>query len=837
MRLPVIRLTLSIFLLFSCSDAEVSDLKLGEDCSAKAVLSGGQGQATEGTDGSKSSGCVSGLSCIDDICTADKDSDGIADDKDNCPEEANSDQKDSDTNGIGDACQTSTNNENNKPNNKTNNGTNNEPCIGQCLCEQESKTWCPSDDGGTCCDGADVCLFQICVTPGNTCDQETNPCEKGFFCEPTLDKCIPNDVDPNACTYIPPVGDFEPVEAYKWDASPDDPTYDQVMMMPVVANLTDDNGDGKINEEDIPDIVFTAFKGNGYAQPGVLRVISGEDASDHWTSTTLPVPFNVLGATTPAVGDLENDGIPEIILQDGTAGGVYALTNEGVIKWHNPTAIGNRFGGPAIANLDNQGDAEIITSGNILSSTGDAICTFVNGTNNLPIAMDLDDDGLQEVVVGSTAYKLIDATATDGSGCALFSVAGFTGFTATADLDNDGLPEIVSVENGYLVMYENDLTETSRQKLPINLDRIASIFNTDCTSTGVCAINTDCTSPNRCYEGECVAKSCNPGGGPPTIADFDGDGQPEIGIAARWYYFVFETDGTITWAHDTKDFSSAVTGSSVFDFEGDGKAEVVYNDEAYLRVYSGEGTGMDADNNGFNDPKILLEIENTSGTLYENPVIVDVDNDGSAEIVVSANDYAFKFAGETFGSKGIRVFKDVENKWVGTRKIWNQHSYHVTNVNEDGSIPLIESPNWKDPELNNFRQNVQGGNLQNAPNFVAAVEAKGGTCQTTGLEISFTIRNEGSIGVRIGALSTTIYAAEEGQTRVPVVTLQNTLPLGPGAMETQVYNWVVPDDLLGKKIDVEVRTDSDTEQKERHNECNEDDNVGVALGVECTVIQ
>ena len=76
-------------------------------------------------------------------------------------------------------------------------------------------------------------------------------------------------------------------------------------------------------------------------------------------------------------------------------------------------------------------------------------------------------------------------------------------------------------------------------------------------------------------------------GGAPTVADFDGDGQPEIGVAGSSRYSVFETDGSLKWSAVTQDASSNVTGSAVFDFEGDGSAEVVYADEAKLYVYRG----------------------------------------------------------------------------------------------------------------------------------------------------------------------------------------------------------------------------------------------------------
>jgi hypothetical protein len=58
-------------------------------------------------------------------------------------------------------------------------------------------------------------------------------------------------------------------------------------------------------------------------------------------------------------------------------------------------------------------------------------------------------------------------------------------------------------------------------------------------------------------------------GGPPTVADFDGDGAPEIGVAGGTSYAVYDGDGTVQWSRPTQDISSAITGSSVFDFNGD----------------------------------------------------------------------------------------------------------------------------------------------------------------------------------------------------------------------------------------------------------------------------
>ena len=79
-----------------------------------------------------------------------------------------------------------------------------------------------------------------------------------------------------------------------------------------------------------------------------------------------------------------------------------------------------------------------------------------------------------------------------------------------------------------------------------------------------------------------------------------------------------------------------------------------------------------------------------------------MDADGSAEIIVVENNHAAP------GFNGIRVFRDRDDGWVGTRGIWNQHAYSITNVNDDGTIPAHPVANWLTPGLNNFRSQAPG---------------------------------------------------------------------------------------------------------------------------------
>ncbi len=96
----------------------------------------------------------------------------------------------------------------------------------------------------------------------------------------------------------------------------------------------------------------------------------------------------------------------------------------------------------------------------------------------------------------------------------------------------------------------------------------------------------------------------------------------------------------------------------------------MYADERRLRVFDGtNGT-------------VVFETEIGSATRLEYPIIADVDVDGKAEIVVVANEF-----NNPTPLAGIFVYGTPSERWVPTRSIWNQHTYHITNINEDGTVP------------------------------------------------------------------------------------------------------------------------------------------------------
>ncbi len=405
---------------------------------------------------------------------------------------------------------------------------------------------------------------------------------------------------------------------------------------PMISRIADTNDDGVINDEDVPIVVFVSDTPTS----GTLHAIRGDDSTTLWQNQN----FALARGSSPAIGDIDNDGLVEIIVANHLRTRIHAFNSDGSLKWsaatgpRHPDRWGSRDG-ITIADLDGDGTPEILHGRRVYGNDG---ALKWQGNRDwggetayafLSFAADVDLDGGQEVIAGRTLYD------TDGQVLWHQSNVPSDGFNATGNFDDDDFAEIVLVANSriYLLSHSGNIVWG-----PVSL----------------------------------------PGGGrggPPTVADFDGDGEPEIGVAGANYYTVFDTDGVVMWSVRTKDHSSHRTGSSVFDFDGDGKAEVIYMDEVYLFVLDGT-TGT-----------IRARIPNGSGTTLEYPLVVDVDNDGQADLVVPS-------------SSGIRVYESGGDPWLATRSIWNQHAYSITNINDDGSIPSQPLPSWL--AHNTFRLNT-----------------------------------------------------------------------------------------------------------------------------------
>ena len=667
-------------------------------------------------------------------------------------------------------------------------------CVeGRCVVEcPDTRPPCGDPASGACCDAQDVCYLGSCRTPGQDCTGAFS-CPDGEFCDFSIGKCLP-EAPGQTCEYQPTFEDFEHKEKWSWQSDPQVvPGSYQVMQTPMVANLTDDNGDGKVDENDIPDIVFTTFSSNDYWSNGVIRAISGDDGHRIWPTSAPPATIEATPGGELALADVDpnSPGVEIMACTESnqtakSSGHLMILSSTGSLLRTfdtKPNDVPCGFDAPAVADMDHDGVPEIAVRGVVAHADGTVILrlaesldTSVHRGTRATIA-NMDSDADLELIHKAGVYNL------DGTDV----WQGTTGDRiAIGDLDLNGTPEIVAVRTD------------AHAIIALNGQTGAAIW-------GPHNINpADASNPNET------------GGGPVTIANFDDDPNPEIAFAGGFAYRIFEHDGSPKWDIDTTDHSSRQTGSSVFDFEGDGVAEVLYNDERTFYVMRGP------------DGSFFHRQCNTSGTLSEYPVVVDVDNDGSAEIVLMENNYndypcRSGLPGAPNGH-GIHVFGHPTNQWVRTRRIWNQHTYHVTNIEEDGTVPTHEEENWLNPKLNNFRQNVQPDGVFSAPDLVLEDLQNG--CTST---VSVRVVNRGRAGAPAG-VPVTLYR-HDGSTWVKVARQTTTHTLLAGAGEVIVFTNVEASPQFRA-----VLNDPEDSPLNSLNECRPDNNdAEVASG--CVVVE
>lgn len=421
------------------------------------------------------------------------------------------------------------------------------------------------------------------------------------------------------------------------------------LVIPTALNVMNTPSVIDLNKDGVPDVVFssTASTGGALVEVGYLRALNGSDGSELFTVTNASYLVNT--ASSVATGDIDLDSFPEIIACDASGTRLIAFEHNGTFKWRSITLESINWGAPSLADIDQDGFPEIIIGRQVLDSEGNLLWTGTGGrgsqSNVGPLSLVSDID------LDGIPEIVAGNTVYDNAGNIEVQAPLPDGSPAVGNFDDDDYAEIVLVSNGAVWLLEH----------------------TGAVKWGPVYI---------------------PGGGaggPPTIADYDNDGQPEIGVAGATRYAVFETNGSLKWAAVVQDGSSNRTGSSVFDFEDDGSAEVVYSDELKLWVFRGT------------DGAVLFQTALSSCTWHEYPLVADVDGDNQAEILAVANNNC------GYGpQRGIYVYGTPDEEWVLTRQIWNQHTYHITNVNPDGSIPVVEENNWQVPGLNNFRLNTFG---------------------------------------------------------------------------------------------------------------------------------
>lgn len=414
-------------------------------------------------------------------------------------------------------------------------------------------------------------------------------------------------------------------------------------------------------------LIVVACDQNGNMQNQKLKAFR-QDGSVAWTANA-----NIFNNDTPTdfkkssvsivIGDVDNDGIPEILAGDRIFCG-----KTGKLLVDLPGYTTDPLHGRGGRNLNS-----------------------TNGWNNndysnfitMPVLADVDNDGTLEVIGGNTSYKITindrqDPSKNKAEVLARAKGINYDGFVSVADINLDGRLDVVSITNS--------LNGTNKPSLvvwdAVTGDIIAGPISPDIAGIG----------GSRVFIGD---------------VDFHADsrGYPELFYSYGMQLIAYKYDPdplkpvadrlVFWWNQKTTDRSGATT-LSMFDFDQSGSPKLVYRDEDNLRIINAvTGDNMDL-------------IPCFSATHSEYPIVVDLDQNGHADILVSGA------ASTPIREMDVRIywFSGTNDDWAPARKVWNQHGYNSVNVNEDLTVPVFQfNPSTTFPGKNGNKVRPYNGYL------------------------------------------------------------------------------------------------------------------------------
>ena len=357
--------------------------------------------------------------------------------------------------------------------------------------------------------------------------------------------------------------------------------------------------------------------------PGHKSVVFGNFGGQLWVvkydgtvplGMPLTLPADVY--STPAVGDLDGDGLPDIVVGYGSTldtthgGGFRAYKNNGPAASPVFTLLWDR---PSLDRDPNPGHLDPVMSS--------------------PAIADLDGDGKVEVIVGGldeNIYVVNGATGLDKPGWPVWNKDTVFSSPAIFDLDGDGKLDVIIggdaafANGGQLHALRYDGVELPG--FPVFTDQAMSSS--------------------------------------PAIGDIDGDGRPEIVIGTGSFFagrahkvYAFHCDGTPVLGWPVSVDGQVVNAPALGDLDGDGIPEVIVTDDnsgpsGMFHVYAFRGTGspfwspLPGQPVGGRQPKDYFGLTLSAG----DPVVADVLNGVEPEVLVPTN-------GEicVFSSTGVQL--------------------------------------------------------------------------------------------------------------------------------------------------------------------------------------
>jgi hypothetical protein len=399
--------------------------------------------------------------------------------------------------------------------------------------------------------------------------------------------------------------------------------------------------------------VKLTVNGTGHVSTDTVKLYIDPTLQAGWPQS---VAYRVV-APSMAIGDIDGDGDLEVVAAEGKADAydakVYAWHYDGTLVngWPQET-YGGKLSSPALADIDRDGDLEII-----VGSTDDRVYAWhhdgsvVAGwpqwtgddVHSSPAVGDIDGDGIMEIVVGSFDDQVYvwhyDGTAMNGwpqtAGNSVYSSP------ALGDLDSDGDMEIVvGTHGGTVYAWHHDGAIVSGWPVTtpvVHMFSSPALGDIDGDGDIETVVGADQVYAWH-HDGTTVSGWPQPAGGSvgssPALGDMDGDGDLEIIVGFNQVYAWHGDGTTVTGWPVALEFvtdSSPVLG----DLDGDADMEVVigsddYDDHVYAWHHDGSVVA--------DWPRIVPRFEGSGGLFgrLSSPILEDVDQDGDIEVTIGA---------------------------------------------------------------------------------------------------------------------------------------------------------------------------------------------------------